>query len=232
MLKDALRSLARPIRVKIRAGPCAGMRFSLATRARFLSGTYEPEFAEFLRDWIQPGEVFWDVGAHFGYYTLLAAKAGARVFSFEPLASNRAFLEAHVRWNRIDATVFPFAIGQKDGRLAFGAGRGSGSRRAGSGPIEVDARSVDSLVATGTPVPDRLKIDVQGGEADVLAGAERTLREHPCALACATHGTEVHARCMQRLTDYGYTVRAVRNVILAFAPGVAVPDVDVATLDM
>ena len=235
--KSVLRRLARPLRIRIRSGPCAGMWFSLATRTRFLRGSYERKLAEFFQGGIQPGEVFWDAGAHFGYYTLLAAKAGARVHAFEPHAANRAFLEAHVRWNRLGdrVTVHACALGASDGRVEFGAGRGSGSRTLGTGPRAVEVRSISSLVAAGEcESPDWLKVDVQGSEEQVLAGGERVLREASCGVACATHGPDLHERCTTRLEALGYVVLSgtARRVILAFGPGRAVPDVDVGAFDM
>jgi FkbM family methyltransferase len=235
--KSALRRLARPLRLRIRSGPCAGLWFSLATRTRFLRGSYERKLAEFLWEEIQPGAVFWDAGAHFGYYTLLAAKAGARVHAFEPHGANRAFLEAHVRWNRFAdrVTVHACALGESDGRIGFGAGRGSGSRKLGAGPRTVAVRSVDSLVGAGAcEPPDWLKIDVQGSEERVLAGGEGVLRGACCAVACATHGPDLHERCVARLEALGYTVLSgtARRVILAFGPGRAVPDLDVGAFDM
>jgi FkbM family methyltransferase len=211
------------------------MWFSLATRTRFLRGSYERKLAEFFSGGIQPGEVFWDAGAHFGYYTLLAAKAGARVHAFEPHAANRAFLDAHVRWNRLAGRVkvHACALGESDGRVEFGAGRGSGSRTLGTGPRAVEVRSPDSLVAAGEcEPPDWLKVDVQGSEEQVLAGGERVLRGASCAVACATHGPDLHERCTFRLEALGYRVLSgtARRVILAFGPGRAVPDVDVGLL--
>jgi FkbM family methyltransferase len=235
--KSVLRRLARPLRVRIRSGPCAGLWFSLATRTRFLRGSYERKLAEFFAAEIRPGEVFWDAGAHFGYYTLIAAKAGARVHAFEPHAANRAFLEAHVRWNRFSdrVTVHACALGDADGQVGFGAGRGSGSRTLGTGPQDVAVRSISSLVAAGEAEPPAwMKIDVQGSEESVLVGGEDVLRGAACAVACATHGPALHERCTTRLEAFGYTVLSgtARRVILAFGPGRAVPEVDVGAFDM
>jgi len=211
------------------------MRFSLASRTRFLRGSYERKMAEFVASQIRPGDVFWDVGAHFGYYTLVAASAGARVHAFEPDPDNRAFLMRHVRWNSLDATVHECALGDADGTGQFGGGRGSGGRSLGGGTQPTVVRSMQSLVESGTcERPDFLKIDVQGGEENVLMGASEVLRDAPVILACATHGREIHKRCKERLRELGYEVRssAERNVILAFGKGRKVPDVDAADLDM
>jgi len=213
------------------------MRFSLATRTRFLRGTYEHRIAELFGREVRPGEVFLDAGAHFGYYTLLAAKAGARVHAFEPHAANLKFLAAHVRWNGLGdhVTIHASALGAADGNAEFGVGRGSGSRSLGAGQGAVEVRSIDSLVASGAcEPPDWMKIDVQGAEDDVLAGASETLRNKPCSIACAVHGHVAMDECTARLRDLGYTLLRAKekSVILAFGPGRAVPDVDVASLDM
>lgn len=234
-LKSIARALARPFRMRIRSGPCAGMWFSLASRSRFLRGSYELKMATFVASQIRPGDVFWDVGAHFGYYTLVAAKAGARVHAFEPDPDNRAFLTRHVRWNSLDAVVHECALGDADGTGTFGGGRGSGGRSVGGGERPIAIRSMKSLVSSGTcERPDFLKIDVQGGEVNVFMGACDVLRDAPIIIACASHGREIHERCKEGLSEIGYELRsnADRNVILAFGKGRSVPDVDAAALDM
>ena len=234
-LKRIARLLARPFRVPIRSGPAKGLRFSLASRTRFPRGTYERRMAEFVASQIRPGDVFWDVGAHFGYYTLVAAKAGARVHAFEPDPDNRAFLERHVRWNRLDAKVHACALGEADGEARFGGGRGSGGRSLGGGVRPVPVRSVASLVASGEcERPDFAKIDVQGGEESVLLGARAVLADAPIGIVLATHGRDIHHACRAILRECGYEVRASveHNVVVAFGPGRAMPEFDAESFDM
>ena len=76
-LRSWARWPVRGLRVPIQSGPCRGMWWSLATRTRFLRGVYEPEQAELTSRLLGSGDVFWDIGAHFGYYTLLASRAVA-----------------------------------------------------------------------------------------------------------------------------------------------------------
>ena len=106
-LGDAIRLPTRRLRVRIRSGPCQGLIFSLPTRARFLRGDYELPQATFTEQVVRPGEVFWDLGAHCGYYTLLSARAtaagigGGVVHAFEPSPANLWFLRQHVAWNKL-----------------------------------------------------------------------------------------------------------------------------------
>ncbi|MHC4938487.1 MAG: FkbM family methyltransferase [Planctomycetota bacterium] len=233
--KRLARSIAAPIRIPIRDGPAAGMKFSLASRTRFLRGSYERRMAEFVATQIRPGDVFWDVGAHFGYYTLVAANAGARVHAFEPDPDNRKFLERHVRWNRLDARVHAVALGENDGTATFGGGRGSGGRSIGGGSLEVEVRRADALVESGAVErPDFVKIDVQGAEESVLRGARAVLSAAPIGAVMATHGRKIRSNCVAMLAELGYEVRSSvqHNVIVAFGPGRPMPDIDVESFDM
>lgn len=239
MVKSYLRKLLLPLRRRIRGGPCRGMWFSLFTRQRFLRGDYEPEFAAFLAAHVEAGGVFWDVGAHFGYYTLLAARAvgpGGTVHSFEPGSENRRYLTAHVRWNALDqVTIHDCALAGEEGEAAFGGGRGPGAHRLGQGEERVAVRTLDGLVESGVaPAPDWIKIDVQGAEAGVLEGARRTFASHPASVACATHSPEIHRTCVDLLAGLGYRVMdsPSTKVVLAFGPGRRIPDFDVTALDM
>ena len=70
-------------------GPLAGKKWLLASRINFFLGTYEPEQTQAFQEIVRPGSVVYDVGAHYGYYTLLAsvlAGPAGRVLAFEPSA--------------------------------------------------------------------------------------------------------------------------------------------------
>ncbi len=133
---------------------------------------------------VAPGDVVVDVGAHIGLYTLLAAASGARVFALEPDPANRALLEANLRMNGWrDAHVFPVAASDRVGsaslRCADGINRGTSSLAAvqpetsSSSPCEiVPTETLDRLLAPfQLDRIDWLKVDVEGHEAAVLAGA-------------------------------------------------------------
>ena len=234
-MKATLRKLLLPLRRRIRGGPNRGMWFSLFTRQRFLRGTYEPAFAEFMAANIEKGCVFWDVGAHFGYYTLLASRTAGTIHSFEPGAENRRYLTAHVRWNGLDqVTIHDCALAAEEGEANFGGGRGPGAHRLGRGDERVVVKTIDGIVAGGVAPPDWLKIDVQGAEAQVLEGARATLASHPASVACATHSPEIHATCVNTFEAIGYRVMdsPSTKVVMAFGPGRPIPDFDVTTLDM
>src|ERR1700690_902346 len=61
------------VTLPILRGPLAGKSWMLASRINFFFGTYEPEQTQAFQEIVRPGNVVYDIGAHFGYYTLLAS---------------------------------------------------------------------------------------------------------------------------------------------------------------
>jgi FkbM family methyltransferase len=186
---------------------------------RVLSGTYEPEQTRHFRELLRPGATVVDVGAHVGYYTLLAAELvgpRGRVFAFEPNPRNCAFLRSHVAANGLaNVTVEESAVSDRSGmaRFDFGTGTGTG-RLAHSGTLEVGTVALDEYCAAHRIVPDAIKIDVEGAELDVLRGAEATIAARPPVLFLSTHGTHIHLACMEWLRERGYGLQAITGLDL------------------
>jgi len=149
-----------------------------------------------IADTVGPGDVFYDVGANIGIFSLLAAHragAGGRVVAFEPHAATLATLLENVMLNglgeRID--VLSSALHRTTGHHPFlyrslVAGSGLSQVGATRDPFGHDAEPVarelkavasgDDLIASGTIGPaDVIKIDVDGNEADVVAGLRSLL---------------------------------------------------------
>ena len=203
--------LLAAVRVPVLSGVNRGRWWSLISAGSgYGSGRRAGTQMELLAALLHPGDVVWDVGAHHGFVTLCAARrvgpTGA-VHAFEPSARNRALLERHVRWNRLDnVTVHPFALSDYDGESRFGGNGTSKMYALGRGPEVVAVRTAATLVARGEcPPPTFVKVDVEGAEADTLAGALDVLPR--CArLLVAVHGREVDVRCTTLLRDAGFTM--------------------------
>jgi len=165
---------------------------------------------------IRPGDVVWDVGAHIGFVTLaVARRAGptGSVHAFEPSAQNRALLGRHVRWNGLtNVTVHPFALSDADGESAFGGSGTSKMFALGAGTEVVQVRKAATLVAQGLCArPTFMKLDVEGAEAETLAGALEVLP--PSArLVIAMHTREADQRCTALLGDAGFTLLPSREL--------------------
>jgi FkbM family methyltransferase len=173
-------------------------------------GSYEHDKRRVFEDVVGRGSVVFDIGAHVGFYTILASVLvgpSGRVISFEPLPRNLEYLRRHINLNRLtNITVVDAAVGNKAGRVRFeeGANHSMGRVTAG-GHIEVESIRIDQAVSEGTlPAPSCIKIDVEGAELDVLDGACQLLTEERPTILMATHGSQIHEACCSFLTSIGY----------------------------
>lgn len=182
-------------------------------------GTYETVEMAVFAALIEPGFVVYDLGAHAGYFTLLAARLTGdrgKVVAAEPMPSNLAELRHHIDVNEIrNVTVVDRAVGDRDDAvISFGAnqaGLGYGAARAGGPqglPDEVTVRSttLDRLVAEGLPIPDVVKMDVEAMEAAVMEGAPAVLKACKTAWLISMHEHEVAVRTVEALRANGYDV--------------------------
>lgn len=166
-------------------GPARGHRFSaqgVRQSVVVAVGRYEWTVARFLRAHLCDARVFFDVGAHTGYFSRLALRTMLEglVVAFEPDIAWHGELQ---KLDRSRLVLRSEAIGETDGTGTLVSAPGALSRLTGAavlaGPATKTAtivRSIDGLREEGAvPAPDVLKIDVEGSELGVIIGAERTL---------------------------------------------------------
>ena len=190
-------------------GPLAGKKWRLASRSNFFWGTYEPEQTRAFQKVIRPGDVVFDIGAHYGYYTLLSsALAGpkGRVFAFEPSPGNVPHLKKHVEMNRCgNVEIMELALSDQEGTARFDNQAGSGTGHlSASGRIEVQTTTLDAISVRLSP-PNVLKIDCEGAEVEVLNGGEKTIRSAKPAIFLSTHGEALKQACFSLLGLWGYS---------------------------
>jgi FkbM family methyltransferase len=156
-----------------------------------------------------------DVGAHIGTWTIPLAARFKQVIAFEPVAANRACLEANVE-GLDNVTVLPVAVGGYNGT-------GTMMRPGDNSGTYCLLHGTDVLVATldvvvHSPV-DFIKIDVEGLEGAVLAGGERLLRESRPAVFFEDNGLGerhygpdwVDPKSILRRNGYMLKVRLAKN---------------------
>ena len=155
-------------------------------------GNWAPEQALTVRETVGSGMCFLDIGAHVGYFSVLAgALVGPDgvVFAFEPHPRNYELLLANVWRNGLTNVVcFPWAVGDPNGfaKLFEASGNGGdhqlyhseGEQR--SAVAGVRCVALDALVAISPPV-DFVKIDIQGAEEGAMRGMEQLLTSSPNA---------------------------------------------------
>lgn len=175
-------------------------------------GTYELSKRRVLESVVKSESVVFDVGAHVGFYTLLASVLvggdRGRVVAFEPAQRNLFYLKEHLRLNNVtNATVIEAVVSDRSEEVSFKQEQRNTfiGRISSSGNSRVTAVALDDLIRRGQiPIPDYIKIEVEGAEMWALVGARRTLEEDRTTLFLATHGRGVHKECCNLLRSLGY----------------------------
>jgi FkbM family methyltransferase len=192
-----------------------GNRVRVAFRSRRLGREYEkPVMDLFVRE-LRPDAVVFDIGAHWGLYTLVAARRAKLVVAFEPSEPNRSMLAKNVNLAGFkNVRVRPDLVADRVGTMTFHDYHGPLSQLDSmmcgllphrfARPVEAPVTTIDALDIE----PDVLKIDVEGAEASVLAGAARVLRD-----ARPTILLEVH---QERLRAMGSSADDVRATLRHF----------------
>ena len=146
------------------------------------TGVYEPFWTDLFKRLFKPGQTFVDVGAHIGYYTTMAAEAGAgEIHAFEPDPDNFQLLVKNCYEADCYRThLYEMAASDRTGkaRLYSGAGNTGDNRlyeTEGREGIEVDVTRLDDVKELADRCVDFIKIDAQGEEPRILAGARELL---------------------------------------------------------
>lgn len=151
---------------------------------------YEPETCEVFRRLTSPGMTVVDVGAHIGYYTLLAARlvgAGGKVYAFEPDPGYHELLRKNIETNGFGSSVetYRIAVGAGEGEATFFLSEStSGSlfrvRGATGETATVPLTSLDAFFSSRDwPRVDLLKVDIEGAEVLALSGVRGLAERNP-----------------------------------------------------
>jgi FkbM family methyltransferase len=145
------------------------------------TGLHEFHDMAFALHFLRPEDVFADVGANVGSYTVLASGvARAHTIAFEPDPGTANHLRANVHLNGISdrVCIHVAAVGEKIGVARFSIGRDTENQVVTSGAQEWREVPVETLdIAVGERIPAFIKIDVEGYEPHVLRGAPRVLAD-------------------------------------------------------
>lgn len=126
---------------------------------------------------LRPDDLFIDVGANIGIYTIFALDLGAKVIACEPDPHNFLRLQEHVALNAYDAELLNVAVSDRPGTVRLTQGLDSYNHLVldGGEGLDVPATTLDEIV--GERQVAGVKIDVEGAERLVFAGAQRSLME-------------------------------------------------------
>ena len=179
-------------------------------------GGFENTERAFVENFLQSGMVVIDVGAHHGFYTLLASEKigpAGRVLAFEPSPRERKKLLRHLRLNQCsNVKIWDCALGREAGNADLfvinGAQTGCNSLRPPiamqpTKTLPIRVASLDEcLEREGIEHVDFIKMDVEGAEMEVLNGATRLLDRRPRpVLLCEVQDI--------RTAPWGYPAKAI-----------------------
>jgi FkbM family methyltransferase len=190
--------------------------------AEMLDGSYDNElFESLVQELSEENLVIWDIGAHFGYNSLIFAKVtppDAKIISFEPNISNIERFRENLAANEDESnkiSLYNWAISDYDQQAFFyysdsiddsiSSGSYLGSVMPPLSPETYTAfqsttlftRSVDSLIEKEKlPKPNIIKIDVEGAEYDVITGAKTLLSDTKSVLIIEIH----HIKAMHEIS--------------------------------
>lgn len=181
---------------------------------------------QFFRSLDLRGKVVYDIGAFIGLFAMHCARTAQQVICFEPLERNRDALKRNLALNQFgNVRIRPVGVGRTAASVTISfdplmPGGASVVSEISSGIMAASSSSVQSTIeivsldadraAHQLPIPDLIKIDIEGNEHDALLGAEQTLRTHHPALYLEMHGETMAdkqrrvAAIVQTLTEYGY----------------------------
>jgi FkbM family methyltransferase len=186
----------------------------------------EIRLARLLVERLRPGDHFLDIGAHFGYFSLLAAELvgdTGLVRSFEPSGPTYALLTENIR-GLGQVRAEPLAIAAEDGPLVFyefpplfseynstDVAQFESEDWFKENPPkrkEVPATSLDTLTAPGDFRPDWIKIDAEGGEWSVVSGGKLFLEKNAPGIVMEylepSRNNAPHRAAVQLLAEWGY----------------------------
>jgi FkbM family methyltransferase len=182
--------------------------------------SHEQPLVHALRDLVRPGATVYDIGASIGLFAVSFARwIGERgwLYAIEPNPVCVSFLRANLAAARVRRyTILPTAVSDRREEIDFtlnyascSVGTIAGSSDAVAKPghhIGIAADSLDGLVARfNLRPPDLIKLDVEGAEAQAVAGMTRTLEAHRPVVAIELHGLQPAAATLRLLGRLGYT---------------------------
>jgi len=175
-------------------------------------GLHEFEDMALVLHALRPGDLLVDIGANVGSYSMLGGATGAHCLSIEPIPSTFAWLTQNIAINALGDRVraLNLGLGRSEGQLRFTGGLDTVNHVVAEGKVaenvmEVPIRTLDKVLNGESPA--LIKMDVEGFETEVLAGAERTLAD-PGLLAIVMELNGSGAR-------YGFDEDALHRDVLA-----------------
>jgi FkbM family methyltransferase len=206
-------SLVKDKVISIEEGPMRGIKLATSrhTSHAHITGSYERDVQNAIDGMVREGDICYDLGASIGYMTLLMARRAKHVYSFEPAPHAIAEMRRHLAVNDMrNVTVVPSPVSDGVRAVRFcltDAAYGSGINETETRwpVLQLETTTLD-LFARDHPIPDFLKMDVEGEEGAVLDGAHEILAHRKTSICCEVHNREAARSVIGTLEQFGYKV--------------------------
>lgn len=225
LLRAPLRLIPPSVCLPILQGPLRGKRWIAGSSNHGCwLGSYEYSKQKVFCRVVTAGDIVYDLGAHAGYYSLLASTLvgpAGMVYAFEPLPDNVARIKKHLAVNQVaNCVLIEAAVSCSEGSGTFSPGpnslSGHLSRDQSAATLPVRLVTLDALVKAGAIRPPRvIKCDIEGAEYEALVGGEATIRACKPAIFLATHGPEVHRHCCDLLAAWNYRLESLDGLTVS-----------------
>jgi FkbM family methyltransferase len=212
--------------VQVESGLARGvwLHLKLKDEAGYWFGNYDARMQNLLKKFCLPGSVFYDIGSNLGFFSLAVAQAtrpNGKVIGFEPEPENCVrFKEMVIRndlqdrvelveaavWSYTSTAGVLFKRGVRPRAHGGILADGVSPVLAEGETVMVPSVSLDDFMRKGGPVPDVVKIDVEGGECEVLKGAAELFSRAKPILICEVHREEAAQWIAGWLARTGYSV--------------------------
>ena len=206
---------------RVDAGPAKGVTFALRMPddKGILTGAYEIDLATRLAKAIRAGDVAYDIGSWHGFFAGVMVASGARqVHVFEPLPANTERLETFISLNpERDIRLHKCAVGAAPGEMDLVVMPETSMAKLEASDFQKDVLtgdrvrvrvvSIDDMVASGQlPLPQVMKVDVEGAELLVFKGALDTIRRAKPQIFCEVHSSGLLEACEEFFSSLGYGI--------------------------
>lgn len=193
---------------------------SVMSLQSYYTGEVEFHLTKYLIDnTLKNNMVFLDIGGHHGAFSVIVAKElkdknfNGKIFTFEPSAENREFIEKNLEVNNLSkfTTIIPKGVSSYTGRQNFYVSTDNSCNtlleEEGDSSTSIDVISIDDFCKDFNRV-DLIKMDIQGGEYNALIGAKETLLKHkPLILIEIMDYIETSKASKEFLRSLGYTLK-------------------------
>ncbi len=212
-MKNLIKRLFRGRILPVLFGPLRGMRlrFSKLLKGRVFIQRYEADKQKAFDLFINPGSIFFDIGANVGLHSYYVSRkfSDVKIISFEPLPANVKYIKEIAAINRLkNIRVVEAAVGSKSGDQFFDQSdnNSKGMLTTNKTTLKVKTYSLDDYCNSENVFPDVIKIDVEGAESQVLEGAKYLLEKKHPVFVIELHNPEQDLAVGRILNEYGYSI--------------------------